>query len=60
MDISTFIMSTITTLLMALLGYVLKMMTDRMNRIERTQEAQGSLLNSVKEAVVAIKYSLEK
>lgn len=60
MDISTFIMSTITTLLLALLGYVLKMMTDRMNRIERTQEAQGTLLNSVKEDVVAIKYSLEK
>jgi len=60
MDVSTFIMSTITTLLLALLGYVLKMMTDRMNKIERTQEAQGTLLTSVKEDVLAIKYSLEK
>lgn len=53
-------MSTITTLLLALLGYVLKMMTDRMNRIERTQEAQGTLLTSVKEDILAVKYSLEK
>jgi hypothetical protein len=60
METTTFVLSTVTTLVMALIGYVLKMSNDRMNRLERSHEAQSQLLNSVKEDVLIIKAMLKE
>lgn len=59
-SVPTYILTGVVTLFMGLLGYVWKKNDERISRLERSLEANSSLLSSVKEDVAVMKALLKE